>query len=455
MGVHDQLTIYSDGRCELYREIQRMEVELEFTISPSQLEHLKELMEEADFLDLKGMSGPPPGADFIECVISYYPEEGKMNSVRTVSGAGPDALEPILHELIQITNQIRVLLIYKRSGGDPYLSDVLTILSNGRCQLRPLEGGALEFTIPPSQLEHLQELMEDPDFLGLKETYGSPGADLVEYAITYYPEEGKVKRVRAWTTAIPDALLPIIHEVDQIMQPVEVLGSQEMATWEMDFADFAYIEVGSGFDVDITQSDSYSVSITANENLFDYFEIRQDEKAIYIRLKRANYNYINTRLEATITLPELYRLELDGASRGRISGFRSTKPLRLESKGASFLEIEAVKAGYTEFYVSDASHITGSIETADCSFELEEDSTIELTGSGNDAFIGGTDARSIRLADFPIINAEIRLAGVDNATITLSGRLDVRLGGASTLYYSGNPTLGNINVSDDSKMIKL
>jgi len=457
---YDELTIYADGRCQLHREIRQMEeVELEFTISPSQLEHLKELMEEANFLGFEPGGPRPPVPDASEYAISCYAGEGRMKGLLFYCFEIPDALQPILHELVQITKQIRVLLLYRCRGGDPYFDDVLTILSNGRCQLRTLESGtrdALEFTIPPSQLAYLEELTEDPDFLGLKETYGSRDTDLVEYTISYYPKEGCVKTVSAWTTAIPDALLPIMHELDQIKQPVEVLGSQEMATWEMDFADFTWIKVGSGFNVDIKQSDSYSVSITANENLFDYFEIRQDEKAIYIGLKRANYNYINTRLEATITLPELRRLELDGASRGRISGFSSTKPLlRLESKGASFLEIEAVKAGDTEFYVSDASHITGSIETANCSFELEKDSTVELTGSGNDAVIIGTGARSVRLADFPITNAEIRLAGVDNATITLSGRLDVRLGGASTLYYSGNPTLGNINVSDDSRIIKL
>jgi hypothetical protein len=456
---YDELTIYADGRCQLYRKIGLMEAELEFTIPPSQLEHLEELMEEANFFHLKSPGFPSPQvADAGHYYISCNAGEGRVGGMSFYCFEVPDALQPILHELKQITKQIRRLISYRRRGGDPYL-DTLTIFSIGRCIRSTLESGTYdirEFTISPSQLAHLEELIEDQNFLGLKETYGSPDTDLVEYTISYYPKEGCVKTVSAWTTAIPDALLPIMHELDQIKQPVEVLGSQEMATWEMDFADFTWIKVGSGFNVDIKQSDSYSVNITANENLFDYLEIWQDEKAIYIGLKRANYNYINTRLEATITLPELRRLELDGASRGRISGFSSTKPLlRLESKGASFLEIEAVKAGDTEFYVSDASQITGSIETADCEFEVEEDSTIELTGSGNDAFIGGTGARSIRLADFPIINAEVRLAGVDNATITLSGRLDVRLGGASTLYYSGNPTLGNVNVSDDSRIIKL
>ena len=98
-GLRDQLTIYSNGRCEL----QRKGVEREFTIEPSQLAHLEELMEEANFLDLKEEHLPTNiGADFFEYVISYQAEEGKMHSVRTMNGAVPDALQPILNELNQI-----------------------------------------------------------------------------------------------------------------------------------------------------------------------------------------------------------------------------------------------------------------------------------------------------------------------------------------------------------------
>lgn len=61
-----------------------------------------------------------------------------------------------------------------------------------------------------------------------------------------------------------------------------VTGSQEMVTWEMDFADFTDIDVSCAFEVDITRSDSYFVSIMVNENLFDYLNIRQTGRTLYI-----------------------------------------------------------------------------------------------------------------------------------------------------------------------------
>jgi len=98
-GLRDYLTIYSNGYCEL----QRKGVELEFTLQPSEVTHLKNLMEEANFIGLKDSYLPTnTGADFFEYVVSYQPGTGKMHTVRAISGAVPDALQPILKELNQV-----------------------------------------------------------------------------------------------------------------------------------------------------------------------------------------------------------------------------------------------------------------------------------------------------------------------------------------------------------------
>jgi len=211
-----------------------------------------------------------------------------------------------------------------------------------------------------------------------------------------------------------------------------VAGSQEMATWEYDFSDFTNVDVSSAFTVDITQSDSYSVSITANENLLDYLDVRQIGKTLHIGLKTASYS--NVRYEATITMPLLLNLELSGASKGDIIGFDSADPLRLELSGAS--------------------RVFGSIETGDCDFDASGASVIELNGSGNDADIDASGASNVKLTDFPIHNAEVDLSGASSAALNLDGRLDADLSGASNLKYLGEPTLGSIKTSGGSTVSK-
>ena len=48
-----------------------------------------------------------------------------------------------------------------------------------------------------------------------------------------------------------------------------VKGSENLATEEFNFSDFIRVEVGSAFKVEVVRSDSYHVSITADDNLFD------------------------------------------------------------------------------------------------------------------------------------------------------------------------------------------
>jgi hypothetical protein len=221
-----------------------------------------------------------------------------------------------------------------------------------------------------------------------------------------------------------------------------------MATWEYDFADFTSVNVSSAFTVDITRSDSYWVSITANENLLDYLDVCQVGKTLYIGLKRAIYT--NTRQEATITLPELRKLGLSGASRGSLSGFSSTGSLEFDVSGASALTIASLTAGDTEFDISGASRVNGALETEDCDFDISGASTVDLEGSGNDANIDASGASSVRLANFPVANARIDLSGASQATLNLSGTLDASLSGASHIKYLGEATLGNIKTSGAS-----
>ncbi|MBY9021965.1 MAG: hypothetical protein KGD67_12995, partial [Candidatus Lokiarchaeota archaeon] len=46
----------------------------------------------------------------------------------------------------------------------------------------------------------------------------------------------------------------------------------ELITEEMDYTDFTAVDVSSAFTVEITQSSSYSILITADEKIFDNIE---------------------------------------------------------------------------------------------------------------------------------------------------------------------------------------
>jgi hypothetical protein len=104
-----------------------------------------------------------------------------------------------------------------------------------------------------------------------------------------------------------------------------VIGSSELETKEFDFKDFTAIEFGTAlnvtfrdsdtFKVNISQSDSYRVSITANQNLFDYLVVTDNGGTLRIDLKSFQ-RYYRVMLEAQVTMPAISGLQLSGASRG-------------------------------------------------------------------------------------------------------------------------------------------
>ena len=75
-----------------------------------------------------------------------------------------------------------------------------------------------------------------------------------------------------------------------------------------------------------------------------------------------------------------------------------------------------------------------------------------MEGTADDVTIETSGASNTNLEDFRVVNATLDVSGASNATIDASGRLDANISGASTLYYIGNPTLGDIDVSGASKV---
>lgn len=232
-----------------------------------------------------------------------------------------------------------------------------------------------------------------------------------------------------------------------------VKGSGNLATQEFNFTDFDRVEVGYAFEVEITQSSSYSVSITADDNLFDYILVSNQGTTLKIHLEPA-LHYAFTKLQVKITMPQLYGLTLSGATRGTVSGFSSTDNIDIEVSGASSLDLVEMSAGDVKINISGASKVTGDIAAGDADFTVSGASTLQLEGSASDIVVDASGASRVKLAAFLVNNADITLSGASSGTVNLDGRLDADLSGASKLSYIGEPTMGTINTSGASTLSK-
>ena len=212
-----------------------------------------------------------------------------------------------------------------------------------------------------------------------------------------------------------------------------LIGSGNLETEEYAFTNFTKVEISTAFEFEIEQASSYSINVTADDNVIDRVQVSQDGQTLKIRvgtvptLRRAT-------LKASVTMPQLGGLTVSGASRGTVYDFNST---------------EAV-----DITVSGASRVIGDITAGDVEFHIDGASTIQLEGSANDMTARVSGASRFSLDDFTVNNANVNISGASTGTINLDGRLDANVSGASTLLYIGDPVMGTINVSGASTLGK-
>ena len=216
--------------------------------------------------------------------------------------------------------------------------------------------------------------------------------------------------------------------------PGVVIGSGNLETEQYAFTNFTKIEISSAFEFEIKQSGSYSINVTADDNVIDRVQISQDGQTLKIRVGGVPTSFRSVTLKALVTMPQLGGLTVSGATRGIVSNFNCT---------------EAVSIA-----VSGASRVTGDITAADIGFDVSGASTVQLEGSADDMVAVVSGACIFNLADFTVNNANVNISGASTGTINLDGRLDANVSGASTLLYIGDPVMGTIDVSGASTLGK-
>jgi hypothetical protein len=228
-----------------------------------------------------------------------------------------------------------------------------------------------------------------------------------------------------------------------------VTGTGNVISKQYSFANFTAIEISNSFELAVAPLNSYSVSIDAYENLFDYVNISQSGNTLKIGLKPISYK--NANFKATVTLPTLKSLNLSGASHGSATGFKFDQDFGLTESGSSFLNID-IEAGNTTFNISGGSTVTGQLKSTDVKMNLSGGSQIELSGSANILTLTESGGGQANLTSFELQNASVSLSGGSKANIIVDARLDVNLTGGSSLNYLGNPTLGKTSLSGASEL---
>jgi len=192
-----------------------------------------------------------------------------------------------------------------------------------------------------------------------------------------------------------------------ILSGVILIDSGKLQTQQKNLSDFTIINIQSGFQAQISQGDSYNVSITADNNVINRIDVSQTGNTLTIGLQLASIFNIGT-LKAQITMPDLQEIHLSGGANANVAGFVMAHDFSVSESGGSTLRVEGQANGLS----------------ASCS-----------GGSG------------LQLSDFKVDTATIIMSGGSTGNVNVNGRLDADLSGGSSLVYAGNPTSGTITTT--------
>jgi hypothetical protein len=232
-----------------------------------------------------------------------------------------------------------------------------------------------------------------------------------------------------------------------------VTGSGIAESRDFDLSGFSGVQGEAAFEIQLSRADSYSVRVTADNNLWDVLDIKISGATLHLGFK-SGVSAINTTLKASVAMPGLSTVELSGASQATVSGFSSGSGIKFVLSGASRVDIQDIETGDATFDISGASNVSGSMSFDQGQFVVSGGGTVNLRGSGTSGTIDASGGSTVDLDQLTLQTA--RATGSGGATIRVNAQNINRadLSGGARLFYVGNPVISNVATSGGASISK-
>lgn len=224
-----------------------------------------------------------------------------------------------------------------------------------------------------------------------------------------------------------------------------VKGNGNIVTRNFDVTAFNEISTSLPATVNFTIADNYSCTVSVDENLFDYLDIKLKDNELLMGKRKEDKN---TSLRATkffieVTAPSLENINLAGSGT-----FNVHSPLEAE-------EMEVNVAGSGDIFFNKMitvkkieMNVAGS-GNVECNALVADKLDGNVAGSGDMKIVSGTvgeaTASVAGSGDFnlycDIENLEANIAGSGDIAARVSGKLKYGIIGSGDIGYYGNPTL--------------
>jgi len=158
-----------------------------------------------------------------------------------------------------------------------------------------------------------------------------------------------------------------------------VHGSGVMAKEKRDVTGFTAIDAGGAMDLEVSQSDTYSVEVQADKNMIHRVLTSVENGTLKIEMSTGDFDFLdNPNVHVKVSLPKISALGLAGASSGIAKNIKSDK-LNLEISGASKMII----SGTATELISEVSGASKAIVHANTSLKIDAAGASKVIYSGS------------------------------------------------------------------------
>lgn len=183
-----------------------------------------------------------------------------------------------------------------------------------------------------------------------------------------------------------------------------IKGEGSVITKSFDLKDFDRIVINGQADATFTQSDTYEVTLRAQENVFDYVDYRVEGTTLILELKDKR-TVRSTDFDLTLKAPALNRLEVNGAADFDIpAGLKSDDNLQIEVNGAGDLSFNAVRCSNLTIQANGAADVDlTDIDVQNLKVEVNGAGDVVVDGAAGEANLsvngaGDIDASGLKVA---------------------------------------------------------
>jgi len=201
-----------------------------------------------------------------------------------------------------------------------------------------------------------------------------------------------------------------------------VHGNGKVHTQSFSRNDFETVSVSGDWKVDIQQSETFFITVEADENLSSYLDIYVSDHTLHIGFKHG-YRIDNTHCKAFITMPVLTQLTASGSITGTVSYFDSPgRTMSIDVAGSGDVTARDITVKNLKLKISGS----GSFEATG----KAQNMTAAISGSGN-----------IKAVGLKTENTAISISGSGFAKVWVTTFLRADISGSGNIWYKGNPII--------------